>query len=317
MSLESICITDATSGAKACILPGLGFNCYQWQAKLAGETRELLWFDPELLEGKAKPTRSGIPLLFPFAGRIAGPKISFDGKTYDVSDHLDDFGNPIHGFVMKRPWRVIEKTEDRVVGEFQASVDEPSLLEKWPADFRIRVSYQISAAGLRSEFEVHNPDSKLLPFGLGTHAYFRTPLGSSGDAKRCVLTVPARYDWALTDKLVPGTELVITPLAEQLNQGLTIGDTHLDNLLTDLTFNQRVCTTSLSDPLIKRQLTVTFGDEFANCVVFIPPHREAVCIEPYTTAPDAFRLQTMGVDARLRLLAPGSTWKSWVEMKIG
>jgi aldose 1-epimerase len=316
MSLESICITDAASGSKACILPGLGFNCYQWQAKLAGETRELLWFDPELLEGKAKPTRSGIPLLFPFAGRIAGAKISFDGKTYDVSDHLDDFGNPIHGFVMKRAWRAIEKTEDRVAGEFQASVDEPGLLEKWPADFRIRVSYQISADGLRSEFEVHNPDSKLLPFGLGTHAYFRTPLGSAGDAKRCVLTVPARYDWSLTDKLVPGTELVITPLAEQLNQGLTIGDTFLDNLLTDLTFDKRVCTTSLADPLSKRQLTVTFGDEFANCVVFIPPHREAVCIEPYTTAPDAFRLQTMGVDARLRLLAPGSTWKSWVEMKI-
>jgi aldose 1-epimerase len=269
-----------------------------------------------LLEGNAKPTRSGIPLLFPFAGRIGGPEISFGGKKYEIADHLDDFGNPIHGFVMKRPWRVVEQAESRVTGEFQASVDEPTLLQKWPADFRIRVSYQISANALRSEFEVHNPDDKLLPFGLGTHAYFRVPLAAKGDAKQCVLTVPARYDWALTDKLMPSTEVKITPLAEQLNQGLTIGDTSLDNLLTDLTFENRTCTTSLVDPAADRKLTVCFGDEFANCVVFIPPHREAVCIEPYTTAPDAFRLQTMGVDARLRLLAPGSTWRAWVEMRL-
>ena len=103
MALEAISIEHAASGAKASILPGLGFNCYQWQAKLGGEAHELLWFDPDLLNGTAKPTRSGIPLLFPFAGRIGGAAVTFEGKTYNVADHLDDFGNPIHGFVLKRP----------------------------------------------------------------------------------------------------------------------------------------------------------------------------------------------------------------------
>ena len=60
-------------------------------------------------------------------------------------------------------WRVIEKADDRVTAEFQASIDEPALVAKWPADFRIRVSYQISANSLRTEIEVHNPDTKLLP----------------------------------------------------------------------------------------------------------------------------------------------------------
>jgi aldose 1-epimerase len=316
MSFDSLSITDAASGSTARVLPQLGFNCYQWQVVTPSETRDMLWYDPALLEGTAKPTRSGIPLLFPFPGRIGGPQISFGGKKYDIADHLDDFGNPIHGFVMKRPWRIYEQAENRVTGEFQASVDEPALLEKWPADFRIRVTYQISANTLRSEFAVHNPDDKLLPFGLGTHAYFRVPFAKNSDAKQCVLTVPARYDWVLTDKLMPSTEVKMTSLAEQLNQGLTVGDTALDNLLTDLTFVNRTCTTSLEDPAANRKLTVRFGDEFANCVVFIPPHREAVCIEPYTTVPDAFHLQTMGVDARLRLLAPGSTWKAWVEMQF-
>jgi aldose 1-epimerase len=316
MTLEAISIQHAASGAKASILPGLGFNCFQWQATVDGELRELLWFDPNLLSGTTKPTRSGIPLLFPFSGRITGSAVTFEGKTYDVSDHLDDFGNPIHGFVLKRAWRVVGKSDDRVTGEFQASVDDPSLVAKWPADFRVRVTYQISADTLRSEFEVYNPDTKLLPFGLGTHGYFRVPLGKAGDAKECVLTIPARYNWGLSDKLVPTTELKVTPLSEGLNHGMKLEDKNLDNLLTDLTFENQICTTSVADPTTKRRLTVRFGNEFANCVVFVPPHHEAVCIEPYTTAPDPFRLQTMGVDAHLQLLAPGSIWKSWIEMRI-
>lgn len=315
MSLESVSIAHP-SGAKASVLPGVGFNCYQWQVPQAGSTRELLWFDPELLSGKAKPTRSGIPLLFPFAGRIRGTSVSFEGKQYDIADTLDDFGNPIHGFVLKRAWRIIEKQADRLTGEFQASKDAPEIVGKWPADYRIRVSYELSENSLRSEIEVHNPDTRLLPFGLGTHAYFRLPLGAAGDIQQCVLTVPARYRWLLDDKLVPTHELKSTPLTEGLQQGLVVGDTQLDDLLTDLTFQDKVCSTRIHDPKNQRTLTVTFGDEFANCVVFIPPHREALCIEPYTSAPDAFRLQTMGINAHLRLLAPGSTWKSWVKMQI-
>ncbi len=315
MFLETVEIEHGPSGAKASLLPGLGFNCYQWRVLFGGEPRELLWSDPELLSGKAKPTRSGIPLLFPFASRIRDTQLSFEGKNYNIADTLDDFGHPIHGFVLKRPWRVVEKTPDRVTGEFQASVDEPSLVAKWPADYRIRVSYQISADTLRSEIEVHNPDTKLLPFTLGTHAYFSMPLGTSGDIGQCVLTVPTRYSWEIDDRLLPTHQLRSTPLTEQLNLGWTIGDTNLDNLFTDLTFSQGMCTTSLSDPVNNRRLIVTFGNEFSNCVIYIPPHRQAICIEPYTSAPDAFRLQTMGVDAGLRLLAPGSIWRSWVEMR--
>lgn len=316
MSIESILLEHPASGTKANVLPSLGFNCYQFSTKSAGEQIELIWFDPALLEGKAKPTRSGIPILFPFASRIRGREISFEGQTYDVGEHFDDFGNPIHGFVFGRKWRVVEKAADRIVGEFQASVDAPDIVARWPADYRIRVSYQVLAGTLRSEIEVHNPDTKLLPFGFGTHGYFRLPLGQAGKLDQCVLTVPSRYRWGLDANLIPTHELVATPLVEELEAGLAIGTRQLDDLLTGLHFENGVCTTSLYDPAAKRRLSVSFGNEFANCVIFIPPHRQALCIEPYTTAPDSFRLQTMGIDANLRLLSPGKTWRAWVEMKL-
>jgi aldose 1-epimerase len=315
MSLETISLSHP-SGAKISLLPSLGFNCYQWQVPSQGKPRELLWFDPDLPSGKARPTRSGIPLLFPFAGRIRDPLLTFEGKTYDIADTLDDFGQPIHGFVLKRPWRVVAKSLDSVTGEFQASVDDPTLLAKWPADYRIRVSYQLAEHSLRSEVEVFNPDTRLLPFTLGTHPYFRLPLASGGTLGQCVLRVPARYHWRLSDRLIPTCELHATPLTEQLTAGLTLGDMRLDELLTDLEFVERRFQATVTDPAAQLRLTVEFGNEFANCVLFIPPHREAVCIEPYTSSPDAFRMQTMGMNAHLRLLHPGSTWKASIEMRM-
>jgi aldose 1-epimerase len=313
--LETIKIEHSASGTQAHIAPAIGFNCYSFLAAAEGETLELLWHDPELLAGKAKPTRSGIPILFPFAGRILGRKLTFEGRSFELNEPGDQFNNPIHGFVLRRPWRVIEQTPERVVGEFQPSVDEPALVAHWPADYRIRVAYQVADKLLRSEIEIHNPDTKLLPFSFGTHAYFRLPLGK-GQPLQCTLTVPARYEWLLNDLLVPTHLLKETPLVGQLEAGLPLADAHLDTLLTSLKFNDHTFATSITDPVNHRQLAVRFGDEFANCVVFIPPHREAVCIEPYTSAPDAFRLQTIGLDARLKLLAPGGTWKSWVEMQL-
>ena len=49
-------------------------------------------------------------------------------------------------------------------------------------------------------------------------------------------------------------------------------------------------------------------------VAFTPPHRQAVCLEPYTWTTDAINLQQQGVNAGLRVLAPGEQWTGVVEM---
>ena len=47
-----------------------------------------------------------------------------------------------------------------------------------------------------------------------------------------------------------------------------------------------------------------------------PPHRQAVCLEPYTCPTDAINLQQRGVDAGLLVLQPGEKWSGVVEMVI-
>ena len=53
---------------------------------------------------------------------------------------------------------------------------------------------------------------------------------------------------------------------------------------------------------------------FRELVAFTPPHRQAVCLEPYTCTTDAINLQQRGINAGLRVLAPGEQWAGVVEM---
>lgn len=313
MALEIVTISDPVFGSRAKILPGLGFNCYGFSVSTPSGPLEALWSAPDFTDGTAKPTRSGIPLLFPFAGRIRGTSFRFREKEYTLEEG-DGQGNAIHGFVLNRPWRVTEQTGERVVGQFQASVDDESIVEHWPADFRITAEYRIAGNVLSSEFLIENPDEKPLPFGFGTHAYFRVPLGGSA-AEDCQVTVPVSTCWEM-DGLLPTGKVEASPLAEQLARGMRFGDMKLDNIFGGLQFEDGRLTTSIRDPHSGRVLSQTFDDQFAACVVFNPPHREAVCMEPYTTIPDPFSLRENGIDPKLRILAPGESFRGSIEIRV-
>ena len=92
------------------ILPGLGFNCYSFlAADGVRPARSSVGERADFAAGSAKPPHSGIPLMFPFAGRIRGTSFRFEGQRYEL-EAGDGLGNAIHGFVMTRPWRVIQQS---------------------------------------------------------------------------------------------------------------------------------------------------------------------------------------------------------------
>ena len=62
-----------------------------------------------------------------------------------------------------------------------------SILERWPADFRIRVSYEVRGRELVSDIEYENTGDGPLPCGFGTHAYFRLPLSEGGNVADTVV----------------------------------------------------------------------------------------------------------------------------------
>jgi aldose 1-epimerase len=272
---------------------------------------EVLYAPPGFEQGQERPSRGGIPLLFPFPGRIAGTSFTWEGKRYEL-EAGDAFGNAIHGFVMWRPWRIIEQTDSRVVGQFHAWREDPSLQARWPADFRITATYTLRGTTLRGDYLIENPCDVPLPCGLGTHPYFRLPLGGP-NADDCLVKLPVTERWELQDMLPTGRRLSV-PDAAALQAGKRFGELQLDDVFAGLTFDEGWCRAEVHDPGSGVTIAERFDGAFRECVVFTPPHREAICIEPYTCVPGAFDLAQQGHDVGLRVLPPGGSFAAVVEI---
>jgi aldose 1-epimerase len=300
---DSLIIRDEHSGAAAEIAPALGFNCHSFKVARGGESTELLWTAPGFLAGTERPSGSGIPLLFPFPGRLEGTRFEFEGRTYALPEG-DGIGNAIHGFVLNRPWQVIEHTSGRIVGRFQASEVDPDILKRWPSDWRLDVEYALAASRLECRVTVENTGEDRLPFGFGSHGYFRVPFGVGGSAEGYRVRVPARQYFELADMLPTGRILPVEG-ERALDEGIDFADSNLDDVFTDLDFADGVCRTTIEDVRGGRRLVFEFDETCPHCVVYNPPHREAICIEPYTCVPDAYRLSCHAINTGLRVLEPG------------
>ncbi len=320
MSSQIVTLVDPASGGTARVLPELGFNCFSFCPLLDGEPVEMLWAAPGFESGTLRSTASGTPILFPFAGRLSGTSLRFgDREVPLVIDPRQ--GCAIHGFVHNRPWRVLSQKPASVTGEFHAAQDDAKLLDLWPADFRIRVCYELSDKHLHCQITVDNPSDRPLPFSLGTHGYFRVPL--SGDLARseaardgCRVFVPARRYWELS-KMMPTGQTLPADGHYALAAGMPFSETKLDDVLTDLESRDGRVACRIDDPTNGRQLVLKFDDSFRECVVFNPPHREAICLEPYTAAPDAFALAERGIAAGLRVLQPGEAFQARIDIRVG
>jgi aldose 1-epimerase len=309
-----VTLRDAATGSSAQILVNLGFNCFSFVAAFDEEELEVLWAEAEFELGRGRPSGSGIPLLFPFPGRIHQGRLTWGGRQY-VLDANDGQGNAIHGFVHTRPWRVIEQRSNQVTGQFRASQDDPVLEKFWPADFQITATYQLDGQRLLGRFLLENTDSQPLPLGFGAHPYFRLPLGGE-DAAECEIRLPVSGEWELSELITTGEYFPLRD-AEVFQRGLRFGDMQFDNVFGGLVFDDDDwCRASIIDPSSQRRLSIAWDRVFRECVVYTPPHREAICIEPYTCAPDPTRLEAAGIDAGLRVLQPGESLTAQLELRV-
>lgn len=309
-------IRDPESGSNASIAPSLGFNCFRFESHTAGgAVVDVIDSLPDFLSGTSRPSGSGIPILFPFPNRIAAGQYRWEGREYQLP--LPP-GRPdaIHGFCYDHPWRVTARDEGAVTGTFQLSIDAPDRRPLWPADFLIEVRYEVRGAALRSSIRVTNPDSRPLPWGFGTHPYFKLPLGPTGDADKCLYRAPAHLRWPLKDSL-PWGQPTPPPAEADLVRGIRHRSVPLDHVYTRLVpeRNQHECV--IVDEQSGLQVVQSFGIEFRELVVFTPPPRpNVVCLEPYTCTTNAINLEAMGIDAGWDVLDPGAAFETWIDIEV-
>jgi aldose 1-epimerase len=316
--MEVIELVDGKSGSTARIATSMGFNCFEFHARVGEETVDVIDAPPNFATAGGKPSGEGIPLLFPYPNRIRDGRYMWNGKNYEIpaSNASYNASNAIHGFCLDRPWRVTSREANFAVGTFQLSKDAPDRLGYWPTDFRIEVRYEVRGPALRMDVRIINPSQIPLPWGFGTHPYFKLPLSKKSQASRCVVIAPASEEWELVNCLPTGRRLPISE-SKDLRDGAYFDVLKLDDVLTGLPAGRPFQDAVIMDEAAGLQVTQRFDPAFRELVVYTPSGRDAVCLEPYTCVTDAIHLQAQGIDTGWRVLEPGAEFRTWIEIAAG
>ncbi len=123
---------------------------------------EYLWQgDPAYWTGQALN-------IFPFVGRLTEGKYTFEGKTYDMTNH---------GFAKRSEFQVTEATENKIVFTMEASKET---LAEYPFEFLFSIIYELDGNKIVTEYKVVNKQDANIYFAVGGHPGFNVPMGEEG-----------------------------------------------------------------------------------------------------------------------------------------
>jgi len=125
--------------------------------------------DPVLFVEKS--TSYGLPILFP-PNRIDGGKFITETREYQFAINEPARGNSLHGFLHKRPWKLVKAEEGTLQVEYEAG-PETDFYRYYPHTFRAVQTNQLSEEGLYQEISIENQGDEPMPIGLGFHSAFK------------------------------------------------------------------------------------------------------------------------------------------------
>ena len=222
-----IILRDTEAGVEAGIAPSQGGELSSLRVRHGQDWLETLYLGRDYTPrddwtGKA-------PLLWPASGRNFPAALEerrkagevFNGGAWEWKGRR--FPMPIHGFARDFAWEVRssaagpEGVRTRLVWG-----DTPETREMYPFGFELSVEYELTEGLLTIRYEVaadtENDDP--MPFSIGNHITFVTPLVPRGDPGEVVLVTPAQEEILKTDYGIPTGETRARSHAD----GIELGD---------------------------------------------------------------------------------------------
>ena len=233
--------------------------------------------------------------LVPYSNRVAHAMLALaDGSSFALARNMGDHPHAIHGVGWQRAW-----SADRLDGTVCLALrHEPrdGQAASWPFAFDATQAFTLVAndvtATLTVTMSIVNRDTRAFPFGLGWHPFF--PRDAS-----TMLGFRAASMWETDPTCLPTHESRLA--ASPFSPPRAIGATTLDNVFTGWDG-----TATVGWPSSGIQATVRADRMLDHLVVYVPPARDYLAVEPVTHMTDAFNRSARG-DARTgtRRLAPG------------
>ena len=228
-------------------------------------------------------------VLAPWPNRLDAGAYPFDHHHHELPLSEPARHNAIHGLVRWSSWRAIEVDAATVI---MSHLLHPQ--PGYPFVLDVRITYALIDRGLHVTTTATNAGDRTLPLGLGFHPYVAAP--PEADTHR--LHVPATQLLETNDRGIPTGHRLVQEVPElDFRTPAPIGERHLDHCFTELARDADGRAHVSLD-----RVDVWMGPAFSHVMVFIPPDRSGVAIEPMTCAPDAFNN-----GEGLVVLGPGET----------
>ncbi|HYL59288.1 MAG TPA: hypothetical protein VEU51_10480, partial [Candidatus Acidoferrales bacterium] len=182
---------------RAVIVPEAGFQCLGYRV----DAHEVIAGPQSPDDWRAHPHRGGIPILFPWPGRVADARFTFRGREYRLPVNEPARGHSIHGFACEQAFRVIRREPHRVSAVLD-STEHPGLESIWPWPFTLELEYEVGN-GLRLRAKIVNSGNTAMPFGFGAHPYFHAPLNPTASRDALMMQLDADTRWPLDSRFIP------------------------------------------------------------------------------------------------------------------
>ena len=244
--------------------------------------------------------------LVPFSNRIANAELAFGGKAYALARNFSEHPHAIHGVGWQRPWSVLEHGGHSVrLGLEHRPHGEAARAWPWPfvAWQSIALAANDERALLTLVLGLRNVGDETFPFGLGWHPYFPRD-------EMAVLGFRARGLWQTDPTQLP-TALVAPTGPFCFDSPRAIGATALDNVYAGWDGEAE-----LRDASARASTAIRADRSCSFVVVYAPPSRDFVAVEPVTHMTDGFNRNERGESATgTRVLAPGAAFSCTMQIE--
>jgi aldose 1-epimerase len=301
---QTIALRDEETALEATFVPGAGMLC----RSLRHRGEELLAQNAGVGAYMERGKTMGIPLLYPWANRLAGFDYTVAGRTVMVPHEgtrvaLDDRGLPIHGVIGGRlAWEVTRAPvpEEQVLeARLDWSQSRPELFEVFPFRHDVRYRARLAGGRLQVEVTVHACGADRVPVAWGFHPYLSLP---DVPRERWTVELPAMRRLALDDHQIPtGPERALPA------QTFALAERAFDDGFDSLSEHAHFAVAAG-----ERRIALDFLAGYPCAQVFAPPGKEFICFEPMTAPANALRSGT-----GLRVLHPGERLRAGFAVSVG
>ncbi len=253
--------------------------------------------------------RYGVPVLYPTPGRVSEGRFTHEGKTYTLP--ADDELGVLHGIACRSPWtlkesmvRSGESASIRCELVFRPGSDH---FDAFPLPHTLELCMTLTANAVRWDYRVTNESSGgTLPFGFGLHPWFLY----QGDRESTWLFLEASEQEVLNEGFGTGQR---KPIPEAIRFPLCLAEAEMDDVFCVAPEHPATIRFRAAD----LALTLDASESFRWLVAYTPHNEPWLCVENWTSIPDAHNLHAAGHrETGLQFVQPGKSCRGWVRLRV-